>query len=457
MPNINEIARETLSLLRERKLKPTPENYTEIFEELSKKYGLITSAKAKVNKYQSLLMPMYQQELLGKNIRNVDEFLSFLVSRLNMQNGVLFNQFFELVNTILNILKISKDRKIKDMASMSASRISKAMDSEAMYLLQKKWQEFEQKYDDVELENELKKYGIKHEEFSLSIKKLLNQLEQRSYEYFADLLSITLIPSLAKDKKIDLFTQQLLEKPFMLSFNDFKNTLLNVVNKRIMDDNIYTQKYLNFFDKNLKNIIQAFHNLENLNQEHIDFIEALPKDEKGEVKISFEELKMKFLSLNEKLQILNTQINDSQNENIETWGITNELEKMDENFKLYNINYALCIYTVANYQFIMEKYGLDTLNEIFSRFKRILQESCSKNGELWMMDENTYLLIVRGKNKEELEKMIAQNIQTITSTRFIYKQDIIIPKISSFFIDKQSYPSANIYEELLKKIENDNK
>ncbi|EKF1384124.1 hypothetical protein OX508_001447, partial [Campylobacter jejuni] len=51
IPNTNEIAKQTLIALKERKLKPTPENYTEIFEELSLKYGITSSNKAKLDKY----------------------------------------------------------------------------------------------------------------------------------------------------------------------------------------------------------------------------------------------------------------------------------------------------------------------------------------------------------------------------------------------------------------------
>lgn len=77
IPNTNEIAKQTLIALKERKLKPTPENYTEIFEELSLKYGITSSNKAKLDKYKTLLLPIYQQELNSKTIRSLEELISF--------------------------------------------------------------------------------------------------------------------------------------------------------------------------------------------------------------------------------------------------------------------------------------------------------------------------------------------------------------------------------------------
>ncbi|EAJ4020525.1 hypothetical protein DA499_04170, partial [Campylobacter jejuni] len=91
VPNTNEIAKQTLITLKERKLKPTPENYTEIFEELSLKYGITSSNKAKLDKYKTLLLPIYQQELNSKTIRSLEELISFLISALNRQSGKQFS------------------------------------------------------------------------------------------------------------------------------------------------------------------------------------------------------------------------------------------------------------------------------------------------------------------------------------------------------------------------------
>ncbi|MBT0843580.1 hypothetical protein KJQ53_04890, partial [Campylobacter jejuni] len=111
IPNTNEIAKQTLIALKERKLKPTPENYTEIFEELSLKYGITSSNKAKLDKYKTLLLPIYQQELNSKTIRSLEELISFLISVLNRQSGKQFSEFFDFLYTISKTLQISKDKK----------------------------------------------------------------------------------------------------------------------------------------------------------------------------------------------------------------------------------------------------------------------------------------------------------------------------------------------------------
>ncbi|EPP0011887.1 hypothetical protein ACUJDL_000155 [Campylobacter coli] len=424
LPNINEIAKETLITLKDRKLRPTPENYTEIFEELSKKYGLISSNKAKLEKYKALLLPNYQQELNSKSIRTLEELISFLISALNRQNGKQFSEFFDFLATLSKSLQVSKDKKIRDLAKITSIRISKTMDSESIYLLSKKWKEIEKNYNENDLEGGLRRYGIaKYDDFDTVVKKLLNKLEERSLEVFAELLASCLNPSLVEDLKIHGFAQNLLQKPFLLSESGFKNELFMLLNKS--------------------------------NEQNMDFINTLKPDKQGEIKLSFELLKQKFMQLNERINSLNAQIEFTQNlEERESWSVLKELERLDENYNKYKVNYSLALFSIKNYRFIMERYGVGSLNEIFVRFKKILKDNCSEFDELWMIDEKSYLIISPGRNKEKVAQLVRENLKTIENFRFIYKQDIITPKIITAYLDKQSKPHANILEELMNQISN---
>lgn len=454
IPNTNEIAKQTLITLKERKLKPTPENYTEIFEELSLKYGITSSNKAKLDKYKTLLLPIYQQELNSKTIRSLEELISFLISVLNRQSGKQFSEFFDFLYTISKTLQISKDKKIRDLAKVTSIRISKTMDSESIYLLTKKWKELERNYDENDLEEQARKYDIsKYDDYDSVIKKLLVKLEERSYEHFSELLCLGLNPSLVEDLKIQGFIQNLTQKPFVIGEENFKNELMEFINHRIMVDNMYVQKNLNFFNDNLKKIYELLVLLNKSNEKNMDFINTLKPDENGEVKLSFEDLKLKFKQLGEKITSLNNQIEFTQSlEEREAWSVLKELDKMDENFNKYKVNYSLALFSIVNYRFIMEKYGMGSLNEIFVRFKKILKDSCSEFDELWMIDEKSYLIVSPGKSKDEITQLVNTNLKTIENFRFIYKQDIITPKIHVAYLDKQSKPSINILDELIKQI-----
>lgn len=453
MANINELAKQTLITLKERHLKPTPQNYSDVFEELSQKFGLSSHIKAKIDKYKDLLLPVFQEEFKTRKINTLDEFLSFLVSMLNRRGLGNTGNFYSLMRNSLEILLISKDKKIKELASLSLDRLSRTMDQEAIFLLEKKWFDFKKSYEDKELDEALKQFGIKNTDYTQSIKKLLEELEYRSYKRFANLIAYTLKGSLeGRNNQLDDFANKLLEKPWRLGLKEFEDELLFMVNKRISLDNSYVEKNLNFFDSNLEKLGDLLDSLKNFNQENLKLIKADEKDHK----IGFDDIKARILLLDEKINAINEQfkITTSTKER-ENWSISKEIDKLDELFLAYKNNYALCAFRVVNYRFIMEKYGVSNLNEIFVRFKKTLKENCAEFDELWLLDEKTYLVILRGKTYEKTLEWVQKNASAIENFKFIYKQDVVLPKLKVVFMDKQSYPHINLFEELNKRLDDE--
>lgn len=460
MANINEIAKETLLILKERGLKPTPENYTEIFEELALKNGMSAGTKEKIAKFKALLIPNSQDEIQLQKMKNIDEFLSFLISKLNRQGREKGVEFFGLLTHILKMQLSSKDKKLKDMASTTLGQLSKTMESESIYLIEKKWSEWANAYkDDKEIESKLAEYGIKFDDFASTIAKLLIELKAHSYKRFVRLLALCLQPSLTQNEKLKNFEQKLRDKPYILGFDsknndEFYNELTQMVNKRVSADMIFVQRNLSFFDENLRKLSQMLDSLMSLNQKNISSINSLKTDKDGKVSVGFEELKSKFEALSDKFASISRQVssmNDSKER--EEWSLQSHILKLDEQFLQNGDNYALCVFSISNYRFIIEKYGLKNLNEILTRFRRILKDNCDKNDELWMLDEKSYLLIIYNKTYNKIIEVMQKNVAQLENFKFIYKDEVIKPKIINFCMDKDSYPHINILEELTKKIE----
>ena len=460
MANINEIAKETLLILKERGLKPTPENYTEIFEELALKNGMSAGTKEKIAKFKALLIPNSQDEIQLQKMKNIDEFLSFLISKLNRQGREKGVEFFGLLTHILKMQLSSKDKKLKDMASTTLGQLSKTMESESIYLIEKKWSEWANAYkDDKEIESKLAEYGIKFDDFASTIAKLLIQLKAHSYKRFVRLLALCLQPSLTQNEKLKNFEQKLRDKPYILGFDsknndEFYNELTQMVNKRVSADMIFVQRNLSFFDENLRKLSEMLDSLMSLNQKNISSINSLRAGKDGRVSVGFEELKSKFEALSDKFVSISRQVssmNDSKER--EEWSLQSHILKLDEQFLQNGDNYALCVFSISNYRFIIEKYGLKNLNEILTRFRRILKDNCDKNDELWMLDEKSYLLIIYNRTYNKIIEVMQKNVAQLENFKFIYKDEVIKPKIINFCMDKESYPHINILEELTKKIE----
>ncbi|MBK1994200.1 hypothetical protein FSE90_08065, partial [Campylobacter novaezeelandiae] len=78
--------------------------------------------------------------------------------------------------------------------------------------------------------------------------------------------------------------------------------------------------------------------------------------------------------------------------------------------------------------------------------------NCKELDELWMIDEKSYLIISPGKNKEQMTSLVENNLKAIENFKFIYKNDLISPKIRSVCLDRDSNSDGNILEELIKQI-----
>ena len=80
---VSQIVKEALSEIKDRHLMLTPENYTEVYNEISKKYGFTTEESKKIEKYISRLGDDYKAQAISLHIKTVDEFVAFMTARLS--------------------------------------------------------------------------------------------------------------------------------------------------------------------------------------------------------------------------------------------------------------------------------------------------------------------------------------------------------------------------------------
>ncbi|WP_291949503.1 hypothetical protein [Campylobacter sp.] len=451
--HINEIAKETLIKLKERKLHPTPENYSEIFEECAQKAGIASFNKARIEKYINLLDDIYKQELKRKKIYTIDEFLAFLVSRLNRQTSKKYEDVYALLELIIYQLSISKDKKIKELAQASLCRLSQAMDIETIYLLRSKWKELEKSYEDEELLKKLEELNIRNfSDFYFLIEKLIFMLKERSYEKQAELLLCSLDPLFGESKEIEQFKEQLRENPRLIARKEFARDFCLMMQKKEAIDRYYIQKNLSFFHKHLESLNEMVSKLYNHSQEDVKFIDTLTKDKNGNVQVNFDILKDKLLYANEQIAQIKTQIHaTSDDEQREQWNLAQELKKLDENYYLYAVNYTLCFFKINDIEHIINTYGVDSYKTIEEKFKKILKDSCKNTEEIWILDESSYLVILPGKNLEYGQIFTERVLKLIEDYKFIYKDRVVKIKLLTSYIEKSSFADGDILKDLIDK------
>lgn len=448
--SIASIAKATLVRLGEKKLHPTPANYAEVFEECAKEVGFSSSSQALIKKYIAMLDEIYQQELKNKRVRNLEELATFLIARINSQAAKKHKEIVELFRFIMDALLISRDKKVKDIAAMSLPKIIENMDLENIYLLKNKWREFKSSYDSEPLFKELESRGIKTNDFYSLMTAFLDNLELRSFEKQAKLLIQALKPSFGQNNSLDNFIKELEQNPKIIARRDFELRFFQALEKKNTAENIFVEKNLSFFSNNLSSIDEMLSSLFDKNDENIKLISTHKLDEKGDIKISFEFLNKRFKEINEQVARIKARVNATQdNDERQDWNLYKEIAKLDENFKDYKVNYALCVFKVLNSAFIMEKYGLNSFNVMSLKFKNTLRSFCEGADELWIIDESSFLTVLPGKDYAKaivhLEKVLAE----MDAYSFIYKDELVKFDIFSKALEKASNADTNILESLL--------
>jgi len=135
---VSQIVKEALSEIKDRHLMLTPENYTEVYNEISKKYGFTTEESKKIEKYISRLGDDYKAQAISLHIKTVDEFVAFMTARLShgAKNGtaqVVDDKKLKSLNAFA--------RRILQAISMLHNKDAKALAEQGMQLLARRYDE----------------------------------------------------------------------------------------------------------------------------------------------------------------------------------------------------------------------------------------------------------------------------------------------------------------------------
>lgn len=166
---VSQIVKEALSEIKDRHLMLTPENYTEVYNEISKKYGFTTEESKKIEKYISRLGDDYKAQAISLHIKTVDEFVAFMTARLShsAKNGtsqVVDDKKLKSLNAfarrILQAISMLHNKDAKALAEQGMQLLARRYDEKNLEEMCLKWFDFVSSYD-TEFLDFLKYYGVR--------------------------------------------------------------------------------------------------------------------------------------------------------------------------------------------------------------------------------------------------------------------------------------------------------
>ncbi len=470
----SEIVKQTLTNLTKNEKIATPNEYKKEFCKIAITNGVhLEECENGLDRFIKRLPPQVQRDIYKKNIKTVEEFMTFLVAEFNRlklkENREFLDELIFLTKYILKAISLLHNKEALNLAKTSFNRLTNMTLSD-LIVLKEKWKNFSETYDnnflqELEIISNIDKSDLKKTilEVSQKIEKLQQECQRdkilQDYKNLSSLIITSTIPSITSelntliinlDKKLKLSpeiivtsaTQEEIKKiiakrkeldrsEFIIANKKAQDVLLNLLQlssennfkQRILDvKNIISSSNSNDFDTkkmemlglvaSLERGMSQFNDIIETKQEDINSLENKVKELEGKlVKLEYE--KEKFQS-------------NFVSKAFEIGGVQGLEKKYKDNLKPYTI----AIIRLDNYSNIINNYGKKTWDVIFQTFRRIAIKDLNDGDIMNAMDVRTFLLFLNNESLEDGLKFCEHIVEALHHSKFVYKNEQISATVS---------------------------
>ncbi|MBZ7986514.1 GGDEF domain-containing protein [Campylobacter canadensis] len=483
--NINEIAKETILELTKRNLLLTPENYTEVFNEVAKKHGRVTLTSDKLQTYISKLNNNINQDLKYRNIKTLDELIIYLITQVNNvknqdDDKKLIHTYNILLKIIFQIFLKVPFKNIKEVVKNTYQPLT----NNSIDVVKNIWQD---KSKDIlnELDETLEqavKLGYKEEEDMLLFLNSLNKQELKEgiddiCLLLAPVIVYALTPSISEtNSEISNFCEQITNNPLCISKNNFADAIKDFIQKRIDLDraeitssNKVLNDILGHISEKIGHIltmattsaekIQAIRSeIEKINSNDsamqmikakllaiVKSFESEIVDIKSKATSDFnvlDELKVKVSKLEQEITNLRSQsqidfLTQLANKRL----LEEKLKLAEDSFDRYNINYSVVFFDIDYFKNINDTYGHIAGDTILAQIGNIILSNIRKLDCAGRWGGEEFMVVLPHTSKEDAFKFAQKVRLLVQEQKFQYKNQQIVVRISGGVSDRLSFDS----------------
>ena len=182
-------------------------------------------------------------------------------------------------------------------------------------------------------------------------------------------------------------------------------------------------------------LVQTVSNLENsLAKNQIDLI-------KGQENHSVLEEKIK--KLEDDLSTLNKErFTDFLTGVLNRRAFENEIIKIENEYNIFDSQYAIVFYDLDHFKSINDKYGHDCVDTILKNFASLLNKLTRVDDVVTRYGGEEFVVLVHYKKEEEIIKYVKRVKNIISNNSFVYKDDLIKVKFSAGVTFRKDYESS---------------
>ena len=478
---VSQIVKEALSEIKDRHLMLTPENYTEVYNEISKKYGFTTEESKKIEKYISRLGDDYKAQAISLHIKTVDEFVAFMTARLShgAKNGatqVVDDKKLKSLNAfarrILQAISMLHNKDAKALAEQGMQLLARRYDEKNLEEMCLKWFDFVSSYD-TEFLDFLKYYGVRDFDdlrtMSAELEKFLSQKNEGGEENaLVELLNFALEPSITKELGEELSTIRnvLKQNPQSLNSKEFQEKIKTFVDRRIEEDRTEIIEKVGSLNNILQSIGERISDIAassksssakvqsikndlknvNLNANSIDHVKSMLIEIAGALEIESKELGLEMNSkqatiseLQSRVTSLEKELEAAKLESKEDFltkvatkrALMSEIQRIEEAYKRYGTDYSICFVDIDFFKKINDTYGHEAGDVILSAVAQVLKKNARKVDFVGRYGGEEFVILLPSTSLKDGVRFGEKLRSMIENFKFIYKNERIKVTISS--------------------------
>ena len=478
---VSQIVKEALSEIKDRHLMLTPENYTEVYNEISKKYGFTTEESKKIEKYISRLGDDYKAQAISLHIKTVDEFVAFMTARLShgAKNGtaqVVDDKKLKSLNAfarrILQAISMLHNKDAKTLAEQGMQLLARRYDEKNLEEMCLKWFDFVSAYDTEFLEF-LKYYGVRDFEdlktMSAELEKFLTKKNEGGGENaLVELLNFALEPSITKElgEELSIIRNVLKQNPQSLNSKEIQDKIKTFVDRRIEEDRSEIIEKVGSINNILQNIGDRISDIAassksssakaqsikndlksvNLNENSIDHVKSMLIEIAGALEIESKELGLEMNSkqatiseLQNRVTSLEKELEAAKLESKEDFltkvatkrALMTEMQRIEEAYKRYGTDYSICFVDIDFFKKINDTYGHEAGDVILSAVAQVLKKNARKVDFVGRYGGEEFVILLPSTSLKDGVRFGEKLRSMIENFKFIYKNDRIRVTISS--------------------------
>lgn len=455
----------------------TPDFYAEAFCKEASRAKMSVEDCNHLSKYTKTLNKEFQKDLKNYHIKTMNEFVRFIISKLNRTNPSQCTDILEsqnlLTKRILQVVEVLHNKEASELAKNSIEIISLGAQPEQLDAFRQRWVNFLTTYDDTFLQK-LKVYGdINTKDLKNSVEGLVENSSlvdtpNLDLQKISKLLISSFVPSIASsvNDTIANLSVKIRNNPTLLESLSVEKEIRSAISLRIALDKDSVKEMVESIDGVLDKLsLRLIDMIENSDSSTVEIqaikkeLESYSEGTTGNFKVAHKKLYTIAIALEENTQLLSKDLKDHSGEvqalSTKVKRLESELEASREEskedfltklynrralddlmevkeaeFERYGHDFTIVMFDLDKFKDVNDTYGHDAGDAVLSAFAKILKKECRTVDVVGRFGGEEFLAILSETDLKGGSIFAEKVRKKVETSRFVYTGERINVTVS---------------------------